>query len=68
MDFSIYSVNNIAEKTLLDYLINIAGMIIIPLVIYFLSSVYQEGEKIENKKYRYLIVLHCIVKIYFKKF
>ena len=50
MDFSIFSVNNIAEKTLLDYLINIAGMIIIPLVIYFLSSVYQEGKKDREQK------------------
>ena len=61
MDFSIFSVNNIAEKTLLDYTINIAGMIIIPLVIYFLSSVYQEGKKDREQKIQILnsLTLYC---------
>lgn len=45
MGFSILSINHIAEKNIWDYVINIAGLIIIPLVIYFLSSVYGVRKK-----------------------
>ena len=61
MDFSIFCINNVSDKTLLDYIINIAGMIIIPVVIYFLSSVYQEGKKDRERKIQSLnsLTLYC---------
>lgn len=61
MNFSFFSFNQIAEKTQWDYIINILGLIIIPMVIYFLSSVYGENKKDRINKIRLLnsLTLYC---------
>lgn len=48
MEFSIFNFNSSADKCIWDYVINIAGMIIIPIVIYLLSSVYAVEKKSEK--------------------
>ena len=61
MNFSLFSFSQVAEKTFWDYAINILGLIIIPLVIYFLSSVYGENKKDRINKIRLLnsLTLYC---------
>ena len=45
MDFSFLSFNHIAEKNVWDYIINVAGLILIPIALYFLSSVYAVAKR-----------------------
>jgi len=61
MEFSLFNINHLAEKNFGDYLINILGLIIIPLVIYFLSSVYGVIKKERENRIRALnsLTLYC---------
>jgi len=61
MEFSIFNFNNSVDKCIWDYVINIAGMIIIPIVIYLLSSVYAVEKKERENRIKALnsLTLFC---------